>query len=266
MQSILMHVGADTSSCCTLGVCGPVFEDLTFEFLPILEIQRTRESRSYEELKSHNDGQTLARYVPIEYAYSIPHCDPDMEHFTYSEPVESIRGNLMKNFLRRGGYLFFVSSLAKYSKEAYRNTLFKEIRKSQIKNMAKHVIGYMEIKDVFIVDTAHMNGGSQWISTTNGESVNSLTVEQIRPQLEQNAHYKRLPSDSFVCAIGERDGKESALLKKALRLTEFGAPFDPNELGRSVYGNKIFQRGFKTLSSTQTTALLTGVENNDTTV
>lgn len=94
-----MHVGADgtTSTPYTIGVSGPVFEDQRFEFIPIVECLQTDESgtserRTYRSLRSRNDGKSLSLYIPLEYDNAIPHYDPDLENFTYSDPVNSRRG------------------------------------------------------------------------------------------------------------------------------------------------------------------------------
>lgn len=70
MSGVIINVGSSSSN---PNVRGRIFKDLTFEYLPIPEGQRTRERvPTYREL-----GLTHARYPDLRV-----HLDPEFETFT----------------------------------------------------------------------------------------------------------------------------------------------------------------------------------------
>jgi len=83
---------------------------------------------------------------------------------------------------------------------------------------------------------------------------------RFEKQITENAHFKR-SSGEFVCAVGKIDRK-NLLLRRALRLTEDGFPFDPAKLGRKVYDEKRFPRGFKWLEDQSVETLLAGIASS----
>ena len=62
-------------------------------------------------------------------------------------------------------------------------------------------------------------------------------------QVKHNSHSKR-NHDAFIIAIGKKDRK-TALLRKAIQITSAGAPFRANLVGKKIYGNVAYPRGFK---------------------
>jgi len=112
MKALLIHVAADTSDIGTVGICGPIFEGKNFEFIPIKEAKTTSETRTYTSLIARNKkfGKSLSNFVPSDIQNDIVHYDPDFDHFTYSDPVNSMRGNMLRK-LQHGDFIFFVASL-----------------------------------------------------------------------------------------------------------------------------------------------------------
>ena len=134
-----MHVAADTSGIGTVGICGPIFKDKSFEFIPIKESKTTSETRTYASLASRNKkfGRTLSYFVPSDTQNDIVHYDPNFDHFTYSDPINSMRGSMLRK-LEQGDFIFFVASLVPYSKDTYKCNVRKIISANQKGKMVKY--------------------------------------------------------------------------------------------------------------------------------
>lgn len=230
-----MHVAADTSNIGTVGICGPIFEGKNFEFIPIKEAKSTNETRTYSSLPSRNKkfASYLADFVPSDIQNDIVHYDPDFDHFTYSDPVNSMRGRMLRNLLY-GDFIFFVASLVPYRKNSYENNDRRIISANQKGKMVKYIIGYFKISKILSLEKS--NNELKEIEPKN-------SISKYYSQIKHNAHYKRA-KDRFTIVIGRKDRK-SALLSKAIPLTQQGSPFKPNNFARKIYGNVNFPRGFK---------------------
>ena len=234
-----MHVAVDTSSKgATGGINGPIFPDESFEFIPIPENpNNTTETRTYSTLKVNNveHGSFMSDFVPSDIQDYLVHFDPDFENFTYADPSDmkkSKRGGMLKK-LSIGDYIFFVASLVPFKKSAYANNDRKKICKYQKGKMAKYIIGYFEIKNIL-----------QFEKTRNELKPLDDTIPQsILEQVKHNSHSKR-DYDAFIVAIGKKD-RETALLRKAIQITSIGAPFRANSIGKKIYGDVAYPRGFK---------------------
>jgi len=238
MKALLMHVSADSSNIGTVGICGPIFEDKNFEFIPIKESKPTVETRTYTSIDSRNKkfGKSLSNFIPSDIQNDIVHFDPDFDHFTYSDPLHSMRGNMLRK-LQQGDFIFFVASLAPFRKESYVNNIRKVISANQKGKMAKYVIGYFEIAKILSLEKT--NNDLKVLESKN-------SISKYYSQIKHNAHYKRV-KDRFTIVIGKQDRK-NALLSKAIPLTQQGSPFKPNKLARKIYGNVNFPRGFKMIT------------------
>lgn len=263
-----MHVGADSTGEDTVGVSGPRFqlsrllvEDgpakleldvCQFEFIPILETYQSIEKITYKSLPSRNQDESVSKYIPKAFDNLVPHMDPNLESFTYGEPIREPSRRRAEQLckLKPGDWIFFVASLAPYSEKAYEARNLRMISRYQKGKMAKFVVGYYQIYGCFKV----------------GKNRNSCRIRPLEPdvapltqlareQIEQNAHFKRV-EDEFVCAVGIKERRKSLLLEKGVRITEDGSPFKPNSLGLALYGNVGFPRGHKPLSSDKTNLLL----------
>ena len=235
MKALLIHIGADTSNIITVGICGPIFKDKNFEFIPIKESKITSETRTYISLSSRNKkfGRSLSYFVPSDIQNDIIHYDPDFDHFTYSDPINSMRGSMLRK-LEQGDFIFFVASLVPYTKDTYKYSVRKIILANQKGKMVKYIIGYFEIIKILSLEKNNNN-------LKDLESKNSIS--KYYSQIKHNAHYKRV-KDRFTIVIGKKDRKHG-LLSQAIPLTYPGAPFKPNTFAKSIYGNVSYPRGFK---------------------
>ncbi len=69
----------------------------------------------------------------------------------------------------------------------------------------------------------------------------------VGSRLRKNAHFKTTDAHDFVCLVGKND-RRSARLKKAVRFTDFGAPFPPTQWGIEFKGPENFHMGIKELT------------------
>jgi len=287
MKALLLHIGADTSEWFTLRVNAPIFEDESFEFIPILEflidkeyiIRRqdgsyvvekngesqgtevwTVEKRTYSMIEARNRrfGSTLADYLPFEYDNIVAHVDPDFYNMTYGDRHDDPRGKQIWR-LEPGDYVFFVASLAPFVKDAYSIRTRSNIRRFQKGQMAKYIVGYFKIHKVYEIHRMY-DETAIYIKTSDQNLVNDLEND-VRVRLEQNAHFKRIFDDYSYVAVG--DPSESAFLRRAVRLTEMGPPFRPNGVGRRIYGDKNFSRGFKWVHNLSVEILLNSINIQD---
>ena len=235
MKALLIHIAADTSNIGTVGICGPIFKDKNFEFIPIKESKITSETRTYTSLASRNKkfGRSLSNFVPSDIQKDIVHYDPDFDHFTYSDPTNSMRGGMLRK-LEQGDFIFFVASLVPYTKDTYKCNERKIISANQKGKMVKYIIGYFEI--IKIISLEKNNNNLKDLDSEN-------SIPKYFSQIKYSAHYKRV-KDRFTIVIGKKDRKHG-LLSQAIPLTYPGAPFKPNTFAKSIYGNVSYPRGFK---------------------
>ena len=115
MRIYLANVGSNASH---RQICSPLFEDGTFEFLPIPEgdrnLDKSRRAVHYCDLHSYNNlGDDLLRYVPEGMWGAACHNDPDLEAFTYGDDGKNARSSALKH-LREGDILLFLARLERY--------------------------------------------------------------------------------------------------------------------------------------------------------
>ena len=115
MRIYLVNVGANASHG---RVFSPLFDDGTFEFLPIPESDRSldkkRRAVRYRDLPSYNKSRgDLREYVPEGMWSSACHNDPDLQEFTYGDNPGRGRSGALTN-LRRGDVLLFLARLERY--------------------------------------------------------------------------------------------------------------------------------------------------------
>jgi hypothetical protein len=102
---LLLRVGVDSN---TGEAHGPLFEDNTFDYIPIPESSETSEDRSYDGIPARG-GRTLSSYVP-HLADKEPHFDPEFETYTYGDPSPNKRSQLTR--LTSDDLIIFYSSLS----------------------------------------------------------------------------------------------------------------------------------------------------------
>lgn len=110
MNVVLLRVGIDTGSG---GIHGPLFEDGSFEFIPIPDgpVTTEPELRTYANTKGRY-GRAFIDYFPRSMRArmsNVPlHVDPEFETFTYGDPTPPKRGLAR---LRPGDLLVFYAGL-----------------------------------------------------------------------------------------------------------------------------------------------------------
>jgi len=272
MKALLIHVGVDKSSWFTTQINAPLFNDGSFEFIPIVEYWKghnkssgwyirkkhegiciekigeseekdiwTTETRTYSVIPAINKkcGRTLADYIPSEYHDIVTHLDPDFGNFTYADRTDDPRGNQIRK-LEPSDYIFFVQSLAPFVKKAYSVKTVGHIGRFQKGLMAKYLIGYFKVHDTYLV--MRDETGRSIFSISENKEVTDKLDNNLLMQIEQNVHSRRSEDEYFI-VVGERN--QSKLLTKAVRLTERGSPFRPNNIGLKIYGDKCYPRGVK---------------------
>jgi hypothetical protein len=138
-------VAADTTN---LGVVGPIFEDQSFEYIPVNN-EYGEEERTYREFMASNQqyGRTLADFLPTNAASLPVHHDPDFDNYLYGQDWSGHPRSLALTKLGRGDVLFFVASLAPYDSYVYarRDEL---LRSYQAGRRNKYVIGFFTVDGV----------------------------------------------------------------------------------------------------------------------
>ena len=110
------------------------------------------------------------------------------------------------------------------------------IRYYQKGNMAKYVIGYFGIQASYAADK--MPGEDRKQTPLNlyntfgsdmAESIEATVDADTLKRIVSIAHSKR-NEDHYFIAVG--DPSDAVLLTHAIKLTENGFPFEPNQIGR----------------------------------
>jgi len=113
----VVRVGADTSY---YPLKSPVFEDYSFEFVPIWEGKKTDQSpiayktpmlRYCDIACFNNPNDTLAKYVPKYLAEKVAHNDPEFRRMTYGDLCETYPRASNLKAVKQGDYLFFLARL-----------------------------------------------------------------------------------------------------------------------------------------------------------
>ena len=112
MRTYLANVGSNSSH---RQLFSPLFEDGTFEFLPIPEgdrnLDKSRHAVHYRDLRSYyNPDGDLLRYVPQNLWDAACHNDPDFGKFTYGDSGTNGRSSALTQ-LRKGDVLLFLARL-----------------------------------------------------------------------------------------------------------------------------------------------------------
>ncbi len=111
MQVVLLRVGIDSGAG---GMQGPLFEDGSFEFVPIPDRFHKfgENSETYSTTKGRS-GRLLLDYFPrhmrSEYRDVSIHADPEFDTFTYGDPTMGAKRGLRN--LRKGDLLVFYAGL-----------------------------------------------------------------------------------------------------------------------------------------------------------
>src|SRR6266571_7769080 len=184
MKVVLLRVGIDTGSG---GIHGPIFDDSTFEFVPIPDYSGI-DSRKYGNTKDKSHGRMLADYFPLarrnDMANQSIHFDPEFDSFTYGDPT-SPKARLRA--LMKGDLLVFYSGLEGWNSP---------------RAPALYIIGYLEV-------------------ATAGRA-RELGEETVRGQYSLNFHVRHpnvLKKDWNDLVLVRGSQKGSRLLETAIRIS-----------------------------------------------
>jgi len=139
-QICIINVGMNTSSTSTImkeGKLPPVFNDLTFIFMPIIDRYGPR-SITYED---------LGLGVWVKNPKTAAHYDPEFETFTYGDYPDSKderrpRAANIFNYLHKGDLLFFFANFQKHDGQNYIKEIVNGIKKDAI---GFYFIGFFEL-------------------------------------------------------------------------------------------------------------------------
>ena len=114
MHIFLANVGANTGPE-HRRLVSPLFDDGTFEFLPIPEGDRNLDKNTSavhcRDLRSHREpNRDLRRYVPEHLWNAACHNDPDLNSFTYGDACDKPRASNLKD-MESGDVLLFIARL-----------------------------------------------------------------------------------------------------------------------------------------------------------
>jgi hypothetical protein len=181
MKVMLLRIGMDKG---TDGALGPIFEDGSFEYIPLSERDdNTKETRTYRNTVGRC-GLPLSEYLPMKIGPRKLHYDPEFESFTYGDPT-SKRQSLLK--LVKDDLLVFYAGLMPY--------------KNSKQEEALYIIGYFTIDKIIDLN-----------------SLNTAEYEIMSKRYSNNAHFKRSYFKDTVIAVGDK--YRSKLLDRAFRISE----------------------------------------------
>jgi hypothetical protein len=221
-----------------LGVVGPVFEDLRFEFVP-LKSETSSERNTYASVKARNEeyGKYLSDFLPPNRASVRVHCDPEFVNYTSGQPNNGSSKVQTLQKLHHGDYLFFLASLAPYDRSAYSQKRREYLRAFQREKKNKYVIGFFLVQGVANIS---VKSNSANLTLDERIAIQNISGNISTDLVKNNEHCRRLnvsDSSEFTLVTGQKD--QSCLLQKAVRLTEKyeQGTFLLNPLGREIFGH-----------------------------
>ncbi len=193
MKALLLRVGIDKGSG---GIYAPIFDDGSFEFVPIPETYRSCTATTYGE-RIGRKGKLLSTYVPPALRHVPMHDDPEFVTCTYGDP--SIKRRYLLE-LSKGDSLVFYAGLKPFN---HNNPDYPE---------ALYFVGYFTIEQVIDFN---------WLSASERAA--------YRQRYPYNAHIKRgYAFENLVIVVGSED---SRLLNRALLISEK----KPDKSGRPTF-------------------------------
>ena len=239
VSGLIAHVGADTSN---LGVVGPVFDDLRFEFIP-LKSSSLGEEDTYAFIKARNKkyGEFLSDFLPSNLAKCIVHCDPEFEGPTFGQPNNDSSKVKALQKLHEDDFLFFLASLVPYDPRAYRERRYF-LKSYQREKKNKYIIGFFKVQGVASVK---VKPGSPEERMKDRIEIRPIAGYVDKELVRKNEHFKRLKisdSNDFTLVAGFHD--KSFLIPKAVKLTE---KYEYGSFVLNALGQRIFNRITDTL-------------------
>jgi len=182
MQVVLLRVGIDSGRG---GIQGPLFDDGSFEFVPI-DDRRGDSQQTYGNTKGVH-GRMLIDYFPDRLKgrlrHQSIHFDPEFETFTYGDPTFPKRGLLRLN---PGSLLVFYAGLEKWPQGG---------------NTGLYIIGFFEIAKVGLAT--------------------DFSLDELKRYFGANFHvrHKNVLQRQKPMLVLVKGGKGSRLLKKAVLIS-----------------------------------------------
>jgi len=182
MKALLLRIGIDKG---TDGTLGPIFEDESFEFIPMSESDlHSKENRTYKNTIGRH-GESFATYLPKRIENRILHDDPEFETSTYGDATAK-RSYLLK--LQNGDLLAFYAGLQPFNNDKF--------------NTALYLIGYFTVEGVI-----------------DFNQLSKTDIETSYKLYSNNAHIKRSrPPTDLVIVVGNK--RSSRLLSKAVPISQ----------------------------------------------
>lgn len=183
MNVVLLRVGIDSG---TGGAQGPLFDDGTFEYIPIPDYSGL-DDRTYSNTYGRR-GQPLVELLPrslrSRMAHQAMHVDPEFETFTYGDPTTPKAG---LRHLQPGDLLVFYAGLQRYGSEP-----------------ALYLIGYFEVAIAGIAS--------------------DLGEDKLRSYFGANFHVRQpeILADQRRRLVLIKGGPGSRLLDKAVKISDIG--------------------------------------------
>jgi hypothetical protein len=180
MKALLLRVGIDKGCGGTLS---PIFDDGSFEFVPIPERFPAPGAATYNDRIGRKEKR-LSTYVPSSIKNVPMHEDPEFLTCTYGDPTLK-RYSLLK--LVKGDLLVFYAGLQPFATNNY--------------NEALYIIGYFDVENV-----------------TEFNKLSKAELAESLQRYRHNAHIKRQNSlRDLVVVAGAGD---SRLLDKAILISQ----------------------------------------------
>lgn len=185
MQVAMVRIGIDTGSG---GIHGPLFQDGTFEYIPIPDTLG-KDERTYG-ITIGKHGKRLVDYFPqarkAKVADQSIHFDPEFSTFTYGDPTSPKAG---LRHLKKGDYLIFYCGLKGWNCSA---------------EPALYLMGYFEI--------------------SKAGYASGYTPTQRHELFRENFHvrHKSIYERQKECLVLVKGSRNSRLLSKAVLISTVG--------------------------------------------
>lgn len=194
MRVFVVNVGVNASDAAKRRMRSPIFDDGTFEMLPIKESKNLASklfARQYRRLPSWTGRtQSLAVYLPEKYGVYGAHDDPDFSRMTYGD-IQSGRAGALKS-VQPGDLLLFLARLW-----SFRDGRFEGPG-------AFHFVGSLLVTH----------------NLAFGFGVATRVPDEVRARVEKNAHTLRAQAgdtSSYRVLVG--DPRRSARFERAIEVT-----------------------------------------------
>lgn len=179
---MLLRVAIDKG---TDGALGPIFEDRSFEYIPISEDPKwkTTSTKTYSNTIGRT-GKPMSWYLPESIRNRLLHYDPEFTTFTYGDATPK-RGYLLR--LQPDDLLVFYAGLSPFMNDRQQSGLY--------------IIGYFFIKEIVDFD-----------------KLLPKEAEKRSRVYRRNAHLMANRTDRLVIAAGQPEA--SWLLDRAILISE----------------------------------------------